>query len=168
MNIYPKLYLESVKEISIEILYKNNIKGIILDVDNTLIDFEKKIPEGIKDWVENMKKQNIKLCILSNSNRKEKIKNLAGGLKIPFIYFAKKPLKKGFQKAKQILDLPNEQIAVVGDQIFTDIIGANRNNMFPILVKPIDEKDIWITKIKRPIENRIIEKFKKVTNEKKV
>jgi len=168
LNIYPKLYLESVKEISIEILYKNNIKGIILDVDNTLIDFEKKIPEGIKDWVENMKKQNIKLCILSNSNRKEKIKNLAGGLKIPFIYFAKKPLKKGFQKAKQILDLPNEQIAVVGDQIFTDIIGANRNNMFPILVKPIDEKDIWITKIKRPIENRIIEKFKKVTNEKKV
>ena len=115
-----------------------------------------------------MKPLKTKVSITLDSDIIEKIKNLAGGLKIPFIYFAKKPLKKGFQKAKQILDLPNEQIAVVGDQIFTDIIGANRNNMFPILVKPIDEKDIWITKIKRPIENRIIEKFKKVTNEKKV
>ncbi len=60
------------------------------------------------------------------------------------------------------MELPSEQIAVVGDQIFTDVIGANRTKMFSILVKPINEKkDIWVTKIKRPIENRIIQKYLK-------
>lgn len=59
------------------------------------------------------------------------------------------------------MELPSEQIAVVGDQIFTDVIGANRAKMFSILVKPINEKDIWVTKIKRPIENRIIQKYLK-------
>ena len=64
-------------------------------------------------------------------------------------------------KAKKNMELPSEQIAVVGDQIFTDVIGANRAKMFSILVKPINEKDIWVTKIKRPIENRIIQKYLK-------
>ena len=60
------------------------------------------------------------------------------------------------------MNLTNEAIAVVGDQIFTDVIGANRAKMFPILVKPINEKDIWITKFKRPIENKIIQRYLKI------
>lgn len=67
------------------------------------------------------------------------------------------------------MNLTNEAIAVVGDQIFTDVIGANRAKMFPILVKPINEKDIWITKFKRPIENKIIQRYlKKNKGEKNV
>ena len=75
--------------------------------------------------------------------------------------FAKKPFKSGFKKALERLELKPEEVAVVGDQLFTDIIGARRMKMFPILVKPIDEKDIWITKVKRPIENKIIERYKR-------
>ncbi len=159
MILYPKLYLNSVKEISIEILEQYHLKGLILDVDNTLIDIEKNMPYGIKEWVDNLKQQNISLCIVSNSNHKDKVEQVAKKLEIPYIYFAKKPLKSGFNRAKEILKLNNEQIGVVGDQIMTDIIGANRSKMFPILVKPIAEKDIWITKVKRPIENKIIEKY---------
>lgn len=164
---YPKLYLNSVKEISLELLKKHNLKGLILDVDNTLIDYNKNIPEGIKQWTESMKQAAISLCIVSNSNHKEKIEKVAKQLDIPYIYFAKKPFKAGFKKAKAILKLESAQIGVVGDQIMTDVIGANRMKMISILVKPIDENDIWITKIKRPIENKIIESYqKKISKEK--
>lgn len=161
MFLYPKLYLNNVREITIELLKKYQLKGLILDVDNTLIDYEKNMPEGTKEWAENLKKQGIRLCILSNSNHREKVEKVAKILEIPYIHFAKKPLKSGFKRAKKILKLENEQMGVVGDQILTDVIGANRSKMFPILVKPIDEKDIFITKIKRPIEEFIIKKYQK-------
>lgn len=159
--IYPKEYLGSVKEISIDLLEKNHIKGLILDVDNTLIDFNKKILEGVETWVQDLKKAGIKLCILSNSNKLEKVKNVAGKLNVPFIYFAKKPFKSGFRKAKELLKLEEKEIAVVGDQIMTDVIGANRSKMFSILVKPIEEKDYLVTRIKRPLEKIIIKRYLK-------
>jgi len=159
MLLYPKLYLENVTKIDLELLKKNNIQGLILDVDNTLIDYDKKPVEGLEKWCSNLKENKIKLCILSNSNKKEKVKKLATKLDIPFIYFAKKPLKIGFKKAKKILELENENIGVVGDQLMTDVLGANRCKMFSILVKPISEKDIWVTKLKRPLENYIIHRY---------
>lgn len=162
MILYPKLYLNSVKDISIELLQKYNLNGLILDVDNTLIDYDKNMPEGVEDWIKDLKKAKTKLCIVSNSNNKEKVENVAKKLDIPYIFFAKKPLKSGLNKAKKIMELESYQIGVVGDQIMTDIIGANRCNMFPILVKPINEKDIWVTKIKRPLENALISRFQKL------
>ncbi len=159
MTLYPKLYYRSVKEITIEELNKNNIKGLILDVDNTLIDFNKIMPEGIKEWFEEIKKNSIKAIILSNSNKEEKVRKVADTLGIEYIKFAKKPLKSGFRKAKDKLNLKEENIAVIGDQIFTDVVGANRSKMFSILVEPIGKKDHIITRVKRPFENFIIKKF---------
>lgn len=159
--IYPREYVDNVRKISIDLLKKNNIKGLILDVDNTLIDFSKNMPDGTKEWINKVKEQGIKCCILSNSNKLEKVSNVAKELDIPFIYFAKKPLKFGFNKAKKMLNLQSTEIAVVGDQIMTDVIGANRSKMFSILVKPIEEKDYLITKIKRPLENIIIRRYLK-------
>lgn len=160
MIIYPKAYFNSVKEINIEFLKQNNIKALILDVDNTILDFDKNIPDGVEKWCENLKKQEIKFCILSNSNKHEKVKMVAEKLDIPYFYFGTKPLKRGFKKAINILEEKNENIAAVGDQIFTDVIGANRCNIFSILVKPIAHKDILITRIKRPLENYIVKKYK--------
>ena len=90
MLLYPRLYLESVKQITIQMLEQNNIKGLILDVDNTLIDFDKNMPEGIKEWAYNMKENGIKLCIVSNSNHKEKVENTAKKIEVPYIFFPKK------------------------------------------------------------------------------
>ena len=156
--LYPKAYFNSVIDITIEFLEQNKIKGLILDVDNTLIDYNKNMLVGLDKWIEKIKQSNIKLYILS-SNKKEKVANVANKLQIEYSYFAKKPFKFGFNKVKEILNLDSENIAVIGDQIFTDVIGANRSQMFSILVKPINEKDIWVTKIKRPIENSIIKKY---------
>ena len=105
MFLYPKLYLNSVKEITLKMLEQNNIKGLILDVDNTLIDFDKKMPEGIKEWAENLKSNKIKMCIVSNSNHKEKVENTAKKLEIPYIFFAKKPCIGGLKKAGKIMSI---------------------------------------------------------------
>ena len=135
MNVYPSLYLDSVKNINPTLLKKNNIKGLILDVDNTLIDYYRNLVDGAEKWCEELKNEGIK-CM-----------------------FAKKPLKSGFKRALSKLELKPEEVAVVGDQLFTDVIGAKRMNMFSILVKQVGEKDIFITKLKRPIENAIIKKY---------
>ena len=161
MILYPRLYCKKVTEITPEYLKENNIKALILDVDNTLIDFDRNLIEGVIKWQENMKKNDIKSIILSNSNQFQKIKTVAEALDISFIRLATKPLKRGFRKAQKELNLPAENIAVVGDQIFTDVLGANRCKMFSILVEPIAQKDYLITKIKRPLENLIIKKYLK-------
>lgn len=161
MKIYPKLYCEKVTDISIQYLEENNIKGIILDVDNTLLDFDLNIVDGLEKWYDNIKKNNIKCIILSNSNKTEKIRKVANLLEIDYIKFATKPLKRGFKKAIRALDLNQQNIAVVGDQIFTDVIGANSLNMHSILVKPLAEKDLFLTKFKRPLENLIIKNYLK-------
>lgn len=159
MNVYPSLYLDSVKNINPTLLKKNNIKGLILDVDNTLIDYYRNLVEGAEKWCEELKNEGIKCIILSNSNKKRKVEEVAEKLNIDYIMFAKKPLKSGFKRALSKLELKPEEAAVVGDQLFTDVIGAKRMNMFSILVKQVGEKDIFITKLKRPIENAIIKKY---------
>ena len=162
MNIlYPKIYIKKVEDITIQMLIKNKIKLIILDVDNTLIDYSKKLSESIIQWAKEMKGQGIKLYILSNTNDKEKVKNIANKLDIPYKSFAMKPFKIGFKKIQKETKINSENIAVVGDQIFTDIIGGNRSKMFTILVEPRDKKDFWYTAWKRPIEKVIKKKYMK-------
>lgn len=161
MEIYPKLYCKKVTDITVKYLKENNIEALVLDVDNTLLDFDLNILEGLEEWHKEIEKNNIKCMILSNSNKIKKVEMIANVLNIPYINFAMKPLKRGFKKAQEKLNLPNENIAVVGDQIFTDVIGANRSKMHSILVEPIAEKDIWITKLKRPLENLVIKKYLK-------
>lgn len=166
MIFYPKGYFKKVSEISLEYLKENNIKGLILDVDNTLIDYYKNISEDIINWAKTLKQSGIRMCILSNSNKQEKVKEVASKLNLDYMYFAMKPFKRGFKKAIKMLDLKNNEIAAVGDQIFTDVIGANRMKMFSILVEPIEEKDIFVTLIKRPIENYIKKRYLKSKEEK--
>ncbi len=159
MLIYPDFYCNNVRDVKLEFLQEHNIKGIILDVDNTLIDYYRKFEDGTIEWVNNLKKAGIKFCIVSNTNKLDKVIYVAETLEIPYFYFAKKPFKTGFIKAKEKMGLEAENIAAIGDQIMTDVIGSNRCKMFSILVKPIQEKDILITRIKRPIENKIINNY---------
>ncbi len=161
MIVYPDYYCDKVTDVTLDLLEKNQIKGILLDVDNTLIDFDRNLLDGAKKWVDKMKENGIQCMILSNSNQVDKVTQVAEQLALPYIYFATKPLKRGFKKAREKLGLKSENIAVIGDQIFTDVIGANRNKMFSILVNPIAKKDIWITKLKRPMEEWIVKSYVK-------
>lgn len=164
MILYPNMLLNSVIEITPKILKDNNINAIILDVDNTLINIKQELSDNIKAWVKQMKENGIKLYILSNTNDKEKVGKVSNALDIPYVNLAKKPFKKGFLKVQNILQEKSENIAAVGDQIFTDVVGGNRCNMFTILVEPIQKKEYWYTRWKRPIENIIKNKYKKSKN----
>lgn len=161
MNIYPKFYCDKVTDIKLDFLRDNNIKALILDVDNTLIDIDRKMIDGLVQWHNEIKNGGIKTIILSNSNKIDKIEKVANTLNIEYLYLGLKPLKKGFKQAIEKLGIKPENIAAVGDQIFTDVIGANRCNIFPILVKPISKKDLWPTKWKRPIEQKVIDHYLK-------
>lgn len=161
MLYYPDKYINDLEEITIEFLQKNKIKVLILDVDNTLIDYEENMPNSVEMWAKNLRSQGVKLFIVSNSNKKGKVEKVAKKLgDIPYIYFAMKPLKKGLKKAQKILNIDPKNIAVVGDQIFTDVIGGNLCKMYTILVDPIEKKEFWYTAWKRPIEDRIKKKIK--------
>lgn len=157
--IYPKAYFDKVSDISLEFLNENKIKGLILDVDNTLIDYYRNMSDEVVTWTKKLKENGISLYILSNSNNTEKVTEVAKKLDLEYSIFATKPLKRGFKKAIQKLNLEPKNIAAVGDQIFTDVMGANRCGIYPILVKPIAQKDIFITKVKRPIEQFVINRY---------
>ena len=161
MIIYPDAYLSNVKEITIQFLMENKIKASILDVDNTLIDYYKNLSEDVVKWANELQDQGIKLYILSNTNKREKVEKVANKLEIPYKLFAKKPSKKGFKQIQRELKIDSGSIGVVGDQIFTDVIGGNRSKMFTILVDPVTKKDYFYTAWKRPLENIIKRKLKK-------
>ena len=161
MNIYPKVYLNKVEEITINFLIENKIKALILDVDNTLIDYYKNLSDNVVKWAHSLQGQGIKMYILSNTNKKEKVEMVAKNLEIPYKLFARKPSKRGFKKIQKEINIEPENIGVVGDQIFTDVIGGNRCKMFTILVDPVTPKDYWYTAWKRPIENKVKQKLKK-------
>ncbi len=161
MSIYPRCYFNKITDIGIETFKDNGIEAIILDVDNTLLDFDLNVVEGLEEWFRVLSENNIKALIVSNSNKTDKIEKVASLLNIEYIKFALKPLKTGLKKAQKKLGIENQKIAVIGDQIFTDVIGANRCKMFSILVKPLNEKDLWMTRFKRPIENFVIKKYLK-------
>ena len=91
MIFYPNAYLSSVQEITIQFLIENKIKALILDVDNTLIDYYKNLSEDVINWANELQGQGIKLYILSNTNKKEKVEKVANKLEIPYKLFAKKP-----------------------------------------------------------------------------
>lgn len=167
MILYPKALLKNVREVTIEFIKNNKLKALILDLDNTLIDYDRNLSQETISWAKQLQGQGVKLYILSNTNKVEKVKKVAEQLgKLQYKTFAQKPLKKGFIQIQKELKMNPHEIGVVGDQIFTDVIGGNRCKMFTILVEPISQKDIFITAWKRPLEEMIKNKYKKITKEK--
>lgn len=155
----PVLKYRGVQYIDLKVLRELNVLGILLDVDNTLIDYKHNMTNEVKAWVDEAKNFGFKLMILSNSNNISKVKKVAEMLDLKYIKSAKKPLKGGFNCAAKILDIKPKNLAMVGDQLFTDVLGANLMEMISIYVDPIDKKEAWYTKWKRPIESFILNRI---------
>ncbi len=156
MLLKPTHKFKSVIDINIDFLENNNIKGLILDLDNTLTTHNNPKPdERILKWIENNKKHGIKMMIVSN-NTNQRVTDFAKILKLDFVANGKKPLSFGFRKAQKIMELPFSNIAIVGDQIFTDILGANIKRVTSIFVHPIEFETGFFFKFKRAIENLFI------------
>lgn len=158
--LFPNKYVEKITDIDSRFLKERNISAIIIDVDNTVMDFKRDIIDGLVEWYNELKNNNIRVIILSNTSKKTKATKVAELLNIDYFMRAKKPRKKGFLKATNKLNTPLENIAVIGDQVYTDVLGANKLSMFSILVNPLNEnKEHWFTKLKRPFEERVLLKY---------
>ena len=158
--LYPNELYNKIEDINVEELKRKGIKAIILDVDNTLIDKSKVLSKDKEKWVKDAKEKGMKVCILSNTLKKEKVETLSKQLAIPYYMFAKKPLSGGFKKCIKLFKVKPNEICVIGDQIFTDVMGGNFMKMYTIYVNPISPDDYSITtKIKRPFEKIVINKF---------
>lgn len=156
---YPKVYVDSINEITEELLKENGIKGLILDIDNTLVpNHVADADENAVKWIGEMKASGYKMCIVSNASKKRVIR-FNERLKLHAVHRAMKPAAAAFLKAGSIMGLEKGNIAVVGDQIFTDIYGGNRAGMFTILVRPIDKREGRLVRFKRIFERRILERY---------
>ncbi len=152
----PNLHLPSILDLTPARLRSLGIEGLLLDVDCTLKDYyARTIPVETVNWVERIRAAGIRLCILSNG-RGRRIGPLAEGLGIPFVPRALKPLPFGCGRAARRLALPRERIAVVGDQVFADVLAGRLAGLFTILVTPTTREEPWFTRIKRPFERLVL------------
>lgn len=125
-------------DISPRFLKKHGIKGLILDVDNTLTTHDNPVPaEGIREWLDDMRKNGIKLIIVSN-NHPERVRPFADPLGLDYVSDSGKPLKRGYRAAMKKMGLTASETAAVGDQLFTDVWGANFSRIRMLYVEPIE------------------------------
>ena len=136
---YPYKTYTKVSDISLGELKEMKIKGIILDIDGTLMKTKDKWPtDEVMGWLESLKKGGILIYVLSNNKHPERVKGFAENLGANWTYLAKKPFKKGFYRAAADLDLEHSEIGVIGDQIFTDMLGARLCGMKGLIVDSLD------------------------------
>ena len=134
----------------------NIVKIASFDLDNTIITWDSPTmsPEIIQ-WLHFLLAQGFKICLVSN-NMGTRVKSIADILGTPFVSRAYKPAKSGFRRAITIMDLTESQVAVIGDQLFTDILGGNRLGLYTIWVMPLSAKEFIGTKITRCLEKLVV------------
>jgi HAD superfamily phosphatase (TIGR01668 family) len=160
-KFFPDLIVDKVQDIDLDILRRNNIRGLMLDIDNTLVpDHMKEADENAVKWIEKVKNAGFKLCIVSNASKKRVIK-FNERLQLYAIHRASKPGLKSFDKALRLMDIKAGEAAMIGDQIFTDVYGGNRLNMFTVLVKPIHHNEIFFVRLKRFPEKIVLSLYNK-------
>lgn len=159
--LYPRLYVDSILDIPLERLRELKIRAFILDLDNTVTEWNSnEVREEVSQWFYLIKQKGFKACILSN-NGESRIVSVAKALDIPFVHRAQKPRRGGYRRALALMGVDACETAVIGDQIFTDVLGGNRSGLFTILVKPIARKEFMGTKISRGMEFFVLRRLRR-------
>ena len=136
--LQPDLMLgNSVLTLTPEVLQRHNLKGLVLDVDDTLVPFSMpEASEDLRQWVE-LLRPTVELWLVSNNLSQRRISRIARSLNLPYILGARKPSRRKLRRATEAMNLPVHQIAMVGDRLFTDVLAGNRLGMFTVLVEPM-------------------------------
>lgn len=155
-GLRPQEYHNSIFEIDLEKLRRMGKRAIILDLDNTLVRWNDPAPTpALLEWLAAVRGHGLKPCIVSN-NSGPRVSEFASRAGVPFVCNAAKPRRKGFARAMQQLGVEPHETVVVGDQLFTDILGGNRAGAYTILVVPIDRREFIGTRLVRMIERRVL------------
>ncbi len=158
MLFKPTYVFNNVTEITADFLNKHNIKGLILDLDNTLTTHNNPTPpQSSLDWLDKIKKSGIKMMIVSN-NSAERVTPFAKALGLHFVPNGRKPLTFGYTQAIKEMGIHKKSIAAVGDQIFTDILGSNLKGIRSLFVFPIEPETSLPFRFKRACEKPFLPK----------
>lgn len=161
-RLLPDQIVNTVFDIDLNALRARGVRGIITDLDNTLVSAHTKAatPE-LKAWLEKVHKDGFRVVILSNNNE-TRVSTFAKPLGIPYIPAARKPFGGAFRRALGLLKMEADQVVVVGDQMLTDVLGGRRMGLHTILVTPIAPgEEGWGTQINRRIERIALSRLRK-------
>ena len=143
-SLLPSVICASVTDLTVSVLKERGIKLLMLDFDNTIVPYTTNIPtERMAAWLTEMKQSDVQLCVVSNS-RKDRVKEFCARYGIDCITHAKKPFSKGIHACMQRYGTIPTECALAGDQIYTDVLGANGCGVQSILVKAIDNHNFWL------------------------
>ena len=143
-SMLPSIIVESVTDLTPEMLSERGIELLMLDFDNTIVPYTTNIPEPLMEqWLYDMKQSDIKLCIVSNS-KNQRVRIFCKNYGLDCITHAKKPFPKGIRECLAKYGMPESKCALAGDQIFTDVMGARGCGVMSILVTAIDNHNIWL------------------------
>ncbi len=149
----PDHHVRSVLDISPGWCEQNGVKALLVDLDNTLTGWrDPEFPEEILDWLRRMKDAGIQLLLLTNNRSRRRVKAMGEKLGIPAIGWASKPRLKSYRKALEMLGREPDEVAGVGDQLFHDVVGANRAGMRSIMVDPLMRREFVLNHLFRWIE----------------
>ena len=163
---YPTKWMDSTYEIPFEEWYEKGCRGVIFDIDNTLVPHDAPATEEAKQLFDNLRKMGFDTCLTSN-NKEPRVAAFAKQVNSKYIYKANKPSRSGYLKAMEMMGTDKDTTLFVGDQLFTDVFGANRTGIPTILVKPMNPKEEIQIVLKRYLE-RIVLYFYKRTLQKEV
>jgi uncharacterized protein len=152
----PNEHVKSIFDISAKSLVEKGIKGVITDLDNTLVEWDRpNATPQLVEWFNEMRNQGIMITIVSN-NKEQRVKEFSDPLDIPFIHQARKPMVKAFRHALREMNLQKDEVVVIGDQLLTDVFGGNKSGIHTILVVPVAQTDGFFTRINRRIERTLL------------
>ena len=143
-SLLPKVVTQAVTDLTPSYLHGKNIRLLMLDFDNTIVPYTTNIPTAkMQVWLETMMESDISICIVSNS-KKDRVRKFCEQYGLDCITHAKKPFSNGIRRCMDEYELSSEECALVGDQIFTDVLGANCAGVYSILVRAIHNHNFWL------------------------
>jgi uncharacterized protein len=159
-RFYPKRIADSSYAIDYEKLYQEGYRGVIFDIDNTLVEHGADADQRAINLIARLKKIGFQVCLISN-NKEERVTRFNREIKVNYIHNARKPAGKNFIKATKIMGTTIDTTVFVGDQLFTDVWGANRVGMMTYFVKPIGPKEEIQIVLKRKLERIVLRQYRK-------
>lgn len=159
-KFYPDYYVRSSFSINYEKLYKQGYRGILFDIDNTLVKHGADANDEVVELFKRLKNIGFKICLMSN-NKLERVERFNKPIAVDYIYKANKPFKKSYLEAMNRIHTDKSNTIFVGDQLFTDVWGAKRVGLRNYLVKPIDPKEEIQIVIKRYFEKIVLYFYQK-------
>ncbi len=154
-KFYPTKEAENVYVIDYEGLYEQGFRGLIYDIDNTLTEHDAPAGENTKQLIKRLKSMGFGICLLSN-NQEERVKMFNADIHVQYIHKAGKPSVKGYERAMELMGTQKDTTIFIGDQLFTDIYGANRTGIASYLVKPVAKHEEIQIVLKRYLERIVL------------